>query len=141
LVPKQSLIEIFAPDGPDQSLDESIRAGCGGNGLDLINLKDPKIRPASENETADRDPRKDISAPSADHRDRDWAGNRGETSRASMDRSIDPTSPIGLLAQGGLGFLFFVIRMEVDIARFRGRVLSLGVISWCMPPGLAVSST
>ena len=44
LVPKQSLIEIFAPDGPDQSLDESMRAGCAGNGLDLINLKDPKVR-------------------------------------------------------------------------------------------------
>jgi hypothetical protein len=25
LVPKQSLIEVFAPDGPDQSLDESVR--------------------------------------------------------------------------------------------------------------------
>jgi hypothetical protein len=24
LVPKQSLIEIFAPDGPDQSLDETL---------------------------------------------------------------------------------------------------------------------
>src|SRR5208337_475741 len=45
LVPKQSLIEIFAPDGPDQSLDESVRTGCAGNGLDLINLKDPKVRP------------------------------------------------------------------------------------------------
>src|SRR5258708_6206648 len=44
LVPKQSLIEIFAPDGPDQSLDESMRAGCAGNGLDLINLKYPKVR-------------------------------------------------------------------------------------------------
>src|SRR5271156_491023 len=44
LVPNQSLIEIFAPDGPDQSLDESMRAGCAGNGLDLINLKDPKVR-------------------------------------------------------------------------------------------------
>ena len=44
-----------------------------------------------------------------------------------IDR-IDPTSPIGLLAQGGLRFLFFVVRMEVEIARFRGRVLLLGVI-------------
>ncbi len=44
LVPKQSLIEILAPDGPDQSLDESMRTGCVGNGLDLINLKDPKVR-------------------------------------------------------------------------------------------------
>src|SRR5271168_4315916 len=45
LVPKQSLIEIFAPNGRDQSLDESMRTGCAGNGLDLINLKDPKVRP------------------------------------------------------------------------------------------------
>src|SRR5271163_1781886 len=44
LVPKQSLIEIFARDGPDQSLDESMRAGCAGNGLDFINLEDPKVR-------------------------------------------------------------------------------------------------
>src|ERR1700688_53883 len=44
LVPKQSLIEVLAPYGPDQALDESMRTGCVGNGLDLINLKDPKIR-------------------------------------------------------------------------------------------------
>jgi hypothetical protein len=35
LIPKQSLIEIFAPDGPYQPLDERMRTGCGGNGLDL----------------------------------------------------------------------------------------------------------
>ena len=34
LVPKQSLIEIFAPDGPDQSLDKSMRVGV--EGMDLI---------------------------------------------------------------------------------------------------------
>jgi hypothetical protein len=44
LVPKQSLIEIFAPDGPDQSLDESVRTGCVGYGLDLVNLEYPKVR-------------------------------------------------------------------------------------------------
>ena len=44
LVPKQSLIEVFAPDGPDQPLDESMRPGCAGNRLDLINLKYPKVR-------------------------------------------------------------------------------------------------
>jgi hypothetical protein len=44
LVPKQSLIEVFTPDGPDQSLDESMRTGCAGDGLDLIDLKDPKVR-------------------------------------------------------------------------------------------------
>ena len=45
LVPKQRLIEVFAPDSPDQSLDESMRTGCAGNGFDLINLKDPKVCP------------------------------------------------------------------------------------------------
>jgi hypothetical protein len=57
LVPKQSLIEIFAPDGPDQSLDESMRAGCAGNGFDLINLKDPKVRqPALNSRSRARSP-------------------------------------------------------------------------------------
>src|SRR5271157_4985826 len=45
LVPKESLIEIFAPYGPDQSLDERMRTRCAGNRLDLINLKYPKVRP------------------------------------------------------------------------------------------------
>jgi hypothetical protein len=44
LVPKQGLIEVFASDGPDQSLDESMLLVCAGNRLDLINLKDPKVR-------------------------------------------------------------------------------------------------
>jgi hypothetical protein len=44
LVPKQSMIEVFAPDGPDQSLDEGVRTRCPGNRLDLINLKYSKVR-------------------------------------------------------------------------------------------------
>ena len=44
LVPKQSLIEVFPPDGPDQSLDERVRTRCPGNRLDLINLKYSKVR-------------------------------------------------------------------------------------------------
>jgi len=44
LVPKQSLIEVFAPDGPNQPLDEGMRPGCAGNRLDLINLKYSKVR-------------------------------------------------------------------------------------------------
>jgi hypothetical protein len=44
LVPKQSLIQIFAPDGSDQPLDERMRTGCARNRFDLINLKDPKVR-------------------------------------------------------------------------------------------------
>src|SRR5271157_1757544 len=43
LIPKQSLIDVFAPDGPDQALDESMRPGCAGDRLDLINLKDSKV--------------------------------------------------------------------------------------------------
>ena len=44
LVPKQSLIEVFAPDGPDQPLDESVRPRCPGNRLDPTNLKYTKVR-------------------------------------------------------------------------------------------------
>jgi len=44
LVPKQSLIEVLAPYAPDQALDESMRTGCAGNRLELINLKDPQVR-------------------------------------------------------------------------------------------------
>jgi hypothetical protein len=43
LVPIQSLIEVFAPDGSDQSLDEGMRMGCVGDGLDLINLRIPRF--------------------------------------------------------------------------------------------------
>ncbi len=42
--PKPSLIEVFAPVGPDRPLDESVRSERPGNRLDLINLMDPKIR-------------------------------------------------------------------------------------------------
>ena len=45
LVPKERVIEVFAPDGPDQSLDESVRSRCAGHRVDFINLKDPKVRP------------------------------------------------------------------------------------------------
>jgi len=34
--------------------------------------------------------------------------------------NADPSSPAGEIAQGGLAFLFFVVGMEIDIARFRG---------------------
>jgi len=53
--------------------------------------------------------------------------------------NADPSSPIGMMAQGGLGFLFFVVGMEIDIERFRGRALSLGVISWCMSLLIAIT--
>ena len=44
LVPKPNPIQIFAPDGSDQSLDESVRAWSAGNGFDLIDSEHPKVR-------------------------------------------------------------------------------------------------
>ncbi len=44
LVPKPNPIQIFAPDGSDQSLDESVRTWGAGNGLDLIDFEHPKVR-------------------------------------------------------------------------------------------------
>jgi hypothetical protein len=43
LVPEPDPIEIFEPDGSNQSLDERVRT-CTRNGLDLIDFKYPKIR-------------------------------------------------------------------------------------------------
>lgn len=42
-----------------------------------------------------------------------------------------PNGAVDLMARAGLSFLFFLVGMDIDIARFRGRALSLGVISWC----------
>ena len=44
LVPKPNQIQIFAPDGSDQSLDESVRTWGAGNGLDLIDFEHSKVR-------------------------------------------------------------------------------------------------
>src|ERR1019366_1403507 len=44
LVPKPNPIQIFALDGSDQSLDESVRTWGAGNGLDLIDFEHPKVR-------------------------------------------------------------------------------------------------
>src|SRR5208283_3191710 len=44
LVPKPDPIQILAPDGSDQPLDESMRTGGAGNGLDLIEFEHPKVR-------------------------------------------------------------------------------------------------
>ena len=52
----------------------------------------------------------------------------------------DPSSPAGEIAQGGLAFLFFVVGMEIDIARFRGRVLYLGMVSWCLSLVVAIAA-
>ena len=44
LVPKPDPIQILAPDGSDQPLDESMRTGRCENGLDLIDFEYPKVR-------------------------------------------------------------------------------------------------
>src|SRR5580698_7027267 len=84
LVPKQSLIEVFAADGPDQSLDESMRTGCAGNGLDLINLKDPKVR---------------TPAPKT----KQWIVIRGKMFRhaLSRDRAVEHSAHAGSVKIGG----------------------------------------
>ena len=43
-VPKEDVIKVFATDCSDQSLDEWMRLRRIGDGLDLIDLKDSKIR-------------------------------------------------------------------------------------------------
>ena len=42
-VPKEDVIKVFATDCSDQSLDEWMRLRRIGDGLDLIDFKDPKI--------------------------------------------------------------------------------------------------
>jgi len=46
--------------------------------------------------------------------------------------SIGPEQPVMMLGQAGLAFLFFLVGMDIDLARFRGKPLSLAVISWCV---------
>jgi hypothetical protein len=43
LVPKPDPIEILTTDGSDQSLDERMRTGCSGNGLELVDFKHPQV--------------------------------------------------------------------------------------------------
>ncbi len=44
--------------------------------------------------------------------------------------------PVTLLGQAGLGFLFFLVEMEIDAGRFTGRPLGLAVLSWSFSLGL-----
>ena len=44
-VPEHSVIQKLRANGPDQPLDERVRAGRVGNGFDLVNLQDAKIHP------------------------------------------------------------------------------------------------
>jgi len=43
LVPKPDPIQILAPNGSDQPLDERMRTWRSGNGLDLIDFEYPKV--------------------------------------------------------------------------------------------------
>ena len=49
----------------------------------------------------------------------------------SLD-SLRHDQPVFLLDQAGLAFLFFLVGMDIDLARFRGRPLALAVSSWCL---------
>ena len=42
-VPKEGMVQVFATDRSNQSLDEWMRLRRIGEGLDLIDFKDPKI--------------------------------------------------------------------------------------------------
>jgi hypothetical protein len=44
-IPEVSMIKEFTAQDPDQSLDKRMPAGRIGNGFDLLNLQDAKIRP------------------------------------------------------------------------------------------------
>ena len=43
VVPKKDMVQIFATDRPNQSFNEWMRLRRIGDGLDLIDFKDPKI--------------------------------------------------------------------------------------------------
>jgi Kef-type K+ transport system membrane component KefB len=45
---------------------------------------------------------------------------------------------VSLLGQAGLAFLFFLVAMDIDLARFRGRPLALAVASWCLSLMIAI---
>ena len=44
LVSKPDPVQILAPDGSDQPLDERMRTGRTGNGFDLVDVQHPKVR-------------------------------------------------------------------------------------------------
>jgi len=47
--------------------------------------------------------------------------------------------PLALLGKAGLAFLFFLVGMDLDVARFRGKPLTMGVASWGL--SLAIAGT
>jgi hypothetical protein len=44
-IPEEGLVEILAPKGSDQPLDERMRARHEGDGLEFLDFKDSQIRP------------------------------------------------------------------------------------------------
>jgi len=40
-IPEEDLIEVFTPYGPDEPLDERVRARHEGDGLEFLDLQDP----------------------------------------------------------------------------------------------------
>ena len=53
--------------------------------------------------------------------------------------ALTADQPVMGLGQAGLAFLFFLVGMDIDLARFRGRPLSLAVISWCLSLLVAIA--
>ena len=43
-IPEEHMVKEFVAQGFDQSIDERLRQGRVGNGLDLLNLQDVQIR-------------------------------------------------------------------------------------------------
>ena len=46
-IPEERLVQIFAPDGSDQSLDERVRHRGARHGFDLLELEDSQVREPS----------------------------------------------------------------------------------------------
>ena len=44
-VPEENLVEILAPKGSDEPLDERMRARLEGDGLEFLNVESSQIRP------------------------------------------------------------------------------------------------
>src|SRR6266498_1690494 len=42
-VPEEQAVQVLAPDGADQALNEGMRNRGVGNRLDLVDLKDPQV--------------------------------------------------------------------------------------------------
>lgn len=50
-IPEEQVVEIFAPNGPDQSFNEGMRHRGVRHGFDFLDLEDPKVgEPAVESE-------------------------------------------------------------------------------------------